>query len=57
MTGGVPGTLEKGSGTAVVMLHGIGGCAEVWRPQIGILRREISRACLGPAGIRCNAAA
>ena len=34
MTGGVPGTLEKGSGTAVVMLHGIGGCAEVWRPQI-----------------------
>ncbi len=34
MTSGVPGTLEKGTGSAVVMLHGIGGCAEVWRPQV-----------------------
>lgn len=34
ITGIEQGTLEKGSGTAIVMLHGIGGCAEVWQPQV-----------------------
>lgn len=31
----IPGYLKSGSGgDALVLLHGIGGCAEVWRPQL-----------------------
>lgn len=31
----VPTSLRSGSGdTALLLLHGIGGCAEVWRPQL-----------------------
>lgn len=40
MSGQLPGTLEKGDGAAVVFLHGIGGAAEAWQPQVDAFGRK-----------------
>ncbi len=40
MSAALPGILQKGAGAAVVFLHGIGGAAAAWQPQVEVLGED-----------------
>ena len=52
MSAALPGILQKGAGAAVVFLHGIGGAAAAWRPQVEVLGEDYQAIAWDPTNDR-----